>query len=124
MPARCGHGRSPRLVGLLMRLMIKNAEVDGRRVDVRVEGGRVEAMGERLRLSPDEDVISADGGALLPGLHDHHLHLHAMAARLTSVDCRPADIVDLDTFVHSLRTAARQREPAAGIRVIGYHEEI
>ena len=61
-------------------LLIRAAEVEGVRVDVRVAGGRVVALGAGLAGRPGEVVIEAAGGALLPGLHDHHLHLLAWAA--------------------------------------------
>ena len=54
-----------------------------RLVDVRCADGRV----TDVALGPSADVtVDADGGALLPGLHDHHLHLFALAAARTSVD--------------------------------------
>lgn len=51
-------------------------------------------------------VVDGGGGALLPGLHDHHLHLLAMAARATSVDCGPPGVVDRAGLGRRLRTAA------------------
>lgn len=52
-------------------------------VDVLLEDGRVAAIGSRLSRT-DEDV-DCHGGALLPGLHDHHIHLLATAALGRSV---------------------------------------
>ncbi|HEY6869395.1 MAG TPA: amidohydrolase family protein [Novosphingobium sp.] len=51
-------------------------------------------MAPRLPRAADE--IDGQGGTLLPGLHDHHLHLLALAARVQSVELRglldPAEI--------------------------------
>ena len=58
--------------------------LEGARADVRIEQGRVTEIGVLTR-SPGEET--ADGGTLLPGLVDEHLHLHALAAAASSVDC-------------------------------------
>ena len=42
----------------------------------------ISAIATGLRPRPGEQVIEADGAALLPGLHDHHLHLASLAAAL------------------------------------------
>lgn len=64
--------------------LLRDVEVDGRRTDVRLTDGRVSEIGT---LTPaDEEVVVGGGGALLPGLHDHHLHLLALAARDSSID--------------------------------------
>jgi predicted amidohydrolase YtcJ len=60
-------------------------EVDGQLVDVRLEGERVHEVGRLLRHG-DERVVEGHGCALLPGLHDHHLHLLALAAVQSSID--------------------------------------
>lgn len=66
-----------------MSLVLRDVEVDGDRVDVRLEAGRIAEIGHRLDA---EEVVHGQGGALLPGLHDHHLHLFALAAARASVD--------------------------------------
>lgn len=67
-------------------MLIRNAELDGQRVDVRLAGPAIAAIGRLDRLA-GEAVLEAGGGALLPGLADHHLHLWALAASAASVDC-------------------------------------
>ena len=62
------------------RTIISDAEVDGRRVSVVIEGTAIVEVVEG-RVPAGEDLIDAAGGALIPGLHDHHVHLLAMAAR-------------------------------------------
>jgi predicted amidohydrolase YtcJ len=91
-------------------ILLREAEVEGRVVDVLVEDGRIREVAPGL-TGPD-DVLDCGGGALLPGLHDHHLHLLAMGAALRSLDVTG---VELDTAV--------QRAPGDGwLRVVGYHE--
>ena len=70
-------------------LLITGCEIDGvPGLDVRVRNGIVAEIDPNL--APDgDDVLAAAGGALLPGLHDHHLHVLAMAAALDSVPCGP-----------------------------------
>ena len=88
---------------MIMRTVITNAEVEGRLVSVVIEDGFVVAVGENS-YSEAPDVIDANGGALLPGLHDHHVHLLAMAARRKGVDLDVLD--DAASVDHALKTAA------------------
>jgi len=103
-------------------VLITRAEVEGRApLDVRLEGGRIAAMGRDLAPAPGEERLDAAGGALLPGLHDHHLHLFALAAADASVRCGPPVVCDRAALVRALRAA----RPLAGwIRGIGYHEAV
>ncbi len=103
-------------------MLIAGAEVYGLHpADVRVEGGRISEIG-RLQRRPGERVLDARGGALLPGLHDHHFHLRSFAASLESVRCGPSDVTDADALVAALH---RARSPEGGwIRGIGYHESV
>ena len=56
-------------------MMIRDASIwQGGRWDLRIEDGRIAEIGH-LVARPDEMLIDAQGAALLPGLHDHHLHL-------------------------------------------------
>ncbi|MEV7038329.1 hypothetical protein [Amycolatopsis sp. NPDC051061] len=65
-------------------MLMTRAEVDGRLVDVRVGGEAVTELGG-FSSRQGETVLDAEGGALLPGLHDHHVHLLSMAAAAESV---------------------------------------
>ncbi|MBL6709389.1 MAG: amidohydrolase family protein [Pseudomonadales bacterium] len=67
-------------------MLIKNARIDGQAVDLRIDH-TVQAMALHLEVAPNETVLDARGGELLPGLHDHHIHLFAAAAAHDSVDC-------------------------------------
>ena len=66
-------------------MLILGASVNGQRLDVRCS--EVIAEVGTLAPLPGEAVVDLAGAALLPGLHDHHIHLRAMAARRNSLDC-------------------------------------
>ena len=101
-------------------LLIRNAEVEGAPgLDVRCRGDRIVEVGARLSEA-GERVLDAAGGALLPGLHDHHLHFFALAAALRSVRCGPPEVRDAAALEAALRDA-----PGTGwIRGVGYHESV
>ena len=102
-------------------MLIANAEIDGKRTaDVRIEDGKIAAIGA-LAPRPAERVLNANGGALLPGLNDHHLHLLSFAASLNSVTCGPPAVTSEAMLIEALRA----RRPLDGwIRGIGYHERV
>jgi predicted amidohydrolase YtcJ len=102
-------------------LLIRDAEVEGVRTDVRTAAGRIQAMGSGLAPGPGDSIVEAAGGALLPGLHDHHLHLLAWAAASSSAPCGPPEVRDEHALAASLRRAA-----ASGgfVRGVGYHESV
>lgn len=106
-------------------MLIRSAELLGRGVfDVRVERGRVTGIGKRLAMRSDELRIEAAGGLLLPGLHDHHIHLRAFAAALRSVSCGPPQVRDADALRLALRAAAQDSESKAWIRGVAYHDSV
>jgi predicted amidohydrolase YtcJ len=100
-------------------MLIRNAEIWGSGLsDVRIEDGRIAALGALPPL-PGEQVFDAQGGALLPGLHDHHIHLAGLAARAASVWCGPPDVATAEELASLLQ------QPGNGwLRGIGYHESI
>lgn len=103
------------------RLLIANAEVDGvGGVDVRCRDGRIAEVAPNLHPATGEARLDAEGGALLPGLHDHHIHLLALAAASRSVLCGPPAVVDLA----ALRDALRRAPGDGWIRGVGYHESV
>lgn len=69
------------------RTVLRDVEVEGVRVDVELTGEWITAMGAGLHPVGGAEEIDGYGGALLPGLHDHHLHVLALAAARSSVDC-------------------------------------
>lgn len=105
-------------------LLLTGCEIDGvDGLDVRVRDGVVAEVAPRL-LADGDDVLAAAGGALLPGLHDHHLHLMAMAAALGSTPCGPPAVEDLDALAAALRGASRAAPAGAWLRGVGYHESV
>ena len=100
-------------------LLIRRAELlDGRLADVLVRGGVIAAVGAGLAVDA-ATVIDAGGALLLPGLHDHHIHLAATAASLASIRCGPPEVRDAAAL------AAALGGPGTGwLRGIGYHESV
>jgi len=100
-------------------MLIANAEIwQGPTTDIRISDGRIAGMG-RLQPATGERVIDAAGGALLPGLHDHHIHLAATAAARESVACGPPEVTDADALADALA-----RKGDGWLRGIGYHESV
>ncbi len=95
-------------------MLILNSEMG----DVRIVDGRIAEIG-RLVANINETVIDADGGALLPGLHDHHIHLCALAAQQASVPCGPPLVRDIDGLAAALSISG-----TGWIRGVGYHESV
>jgi predicted amidohydrolase YtcJ len=103
-----------------MTLTLLNGQVDGRNTHIHVRGRQIVAMGPALE--PRGTVIDLAGGAVLPGLHDHHVHLNAMAAQARSVDVGPDAMPSLDHLARALRQAAEHVGPGGWVRAVGYHE--
>jgi predicted amidohydrolase YtcJ len=100
-------------------MLIRNAEVWRRGMaDVRISGETISEIGSLLPM-PDEAIVDARGGALLPGLHDHHIHMAASAVRVQSIVCGPPEINTADEL------ASRLSIPGLGwLRGILYHESV
>ncbi|MEU1520226.1 amidohydrolase family protein [Streptomyces sp. NPDC005811] len=103
-------------------LLIRNAEIDGRRCSVRIRGGLVEDLDPVLVRAPGEEEIDAADGALLPGLTDHHLHLFALAAASHSVRCGHPDVRDRAALRAALHRATPDRY--GWVRGVGYDERV
>ncbi|GAA4232772.1 putative amidohydrolase YtcJ [Streptosporangium album] len=104
-------------------LLLRDVELDGRiRADVRVVGNRITEVGAALVRRPGEQEHACRGGALLPGLCDHHVHLHALAATGRSVNCGPPEVTDRDGLAEAL--AAATPDEHGWIRGVGYIETV
>lgn len=102
-------------------LILRNVEVDGHAgLDVRLEGGRIAQIGPRLAGAGDE--MDGQGGALIPGLCDHHIHILGLAAQAASVTLEGVE--GAGAFAARIAEALAERTPGAWIRVLGYHETI
>ena len=103
-------------------MLIRNAEIaGGPPCDVRLVRDRIAEIGSDLPARPGERVRDAGGGALLPGLHDHHLHLFALAAAQASIRCGPPEVRDAAELARALAGAGGTRE---WLRAVGYHESV
>lgn len=97
-----------------MTLTIRNARPwGGPPVDLEIADGRIAAIGPRLRSA--QNNYDAGGAVLLPGLHDHHLHLLATAARRESVSL--AGLETADAVAAALAAAS-----GAHLRAVDYDE--
>ena len=57
-----------------MGLAVTDATLDGTRVGVRCENGRISAIGPGVRPAPGDDVLAAGGQAIVPGFVNAHTH--------------------------------------------------
>ena len=102
--------------------MIQRATtLDGVIVDVRV-GVRIDDVADTLAPRPGEDVFDAAGGTVLPGLHDHHVHLNSAAVAETSIRVGPPQIRDRAGLATALACAEAGED--GWIRAVGYHDSV
>lgn len=97
---------------LLRRVTLPNGDL----VDVRCADGRVESITAPGSAPPADEIIDGEEGYVLPGLTDHHVHLLAWAAAITSVDVSGGP----ENLARTL--AAAQPDPSGWIRGVGYHD--
>lgn len=101
--------------------LVRDVELDGELVDLRITGATITEVGRALLPVVGSLVIEGRGGAVIPGLNDHHLHLLAAAATLDSVDVGP-EVVGTAADLHRvLRDADRSVGDSRWIRAVGYH---
>jgi predicted amidohydrolase YtcJ len=103
-------------------MLIQRATLlDGRVVDIRA-GSQIDEVADHLIPEPGEQVLDAGLGTVIPGLHDHHVHLYSAAAALASVRVGPPDVGSRDGLARALATA----EPGGDgwVRAVGYHESV
>lgn len=107
-------------------MLIRTAEIDQNVIaDVRIEGAQVVAVGNGFEPEPNELVLDASGKRLLPGLHDHHIHLLSLAASLDSVPCGPPNVCSAQDLMRRLRAgAADSTDDQDWVRGVGYHESV
>ncbi|MDG2072719.1 MAG: amidohydrolase family protein [Pseudomonadales bacterium] len=103
-------------------LLITNAALllsSGRPTNIAVSGGYITAIGQ-IAATGAERVIDAKGGLLIPGLHDHHVHLISYAASLESVRCGPPEVLSEQALIQTLNNQPGKH----WLRGIGYHESV
>lgn len=101
--------------------MIANCTLDDiPGLDIRIRNGLIHEIGHRLDRGNDH-VLDADGNNVIPGLCDHHIHLHALAARRASVECGPP-------HVHNPVELGAALNASSGtdgwVRGVGYFESV
>jgi predicted amidohydrolase YtcJ len=103
-------------------VLVKSADVFGDIMDVRFDG-HIIALHEpgaedQPQSSSELEVIEANGRALLPSLHDHHIHLRGLAAVRASLDVGPHEVSSVDALLKLI-----DQQPGEGwLRCTGYHE--
>ncbi|OBK32372.1 amidohydrolase [Mycobacterium sp. 1245111.1] len=103
-------------------MLIQNAvTLDGTAVDLRMSD-RIDDVAATLTPRPGEDVLDAAGGTVLPGLHDHHVHLYSAAAAATSPRVGPPQVRDRAGLAAAL--AAAEPGDDGWIRAVGYHDSV
>lgn len=105
-------------------LLFRDVDVDGGRTDVLVRGATVAAISAGMSTDTGCETIDGRGGALLPGLWDHHIHLLALAAARDSIPVGPPQVADGAGFETALRTAVSSRPAGRWIRAVGHHESV
>jgi len=94
--------------------------LDGTKTDIRADE-RIVEVGD-LAPNKGEQMLDAAGGTVIPGLHDHHVHLRSAAAALTSARVGPAEVRGRDDLARALADAAVGSD--GWIRAVGYHEAV
>ncbi|MBX7431729.1 amidohydrolase family protein [Mycobacterium sp. Y57] len=103
-------------------MLIRRAVLlDGTPTDIRVDE-RIVEVGDGLAPRVGESEYDAAGGTVLPGLHDHHLHVRAAAAALQSVRVGPDEVAGRAQLARVLAGAAVGED--GWIRAVGYHESV
>lgn len=106
-------------------MLIRQARVPGfGMVDVRISGPTITECAPELDRRRGEGELPANGGWLLPGLHDHHIHLRSLASALRSVHVGPPNVRDRHQLATALAEADRMLAPGQWIRAVGYHESV
>jgi predicted amidohydrolase YtcJ len=101
-------------------MLIRRAELNGALCDLSIAHGRIARIAKRLARRTGEPVLDAGGGAVLPGLNDHHLHLAAAAAARDSLPCGPPEVEDAAQLAARLVAAVGP----GWLRGIGYHDSV
>lgn len=106
-------------------LLLEDVELGGRGgMSVLVRDARIVDVGlcdeVRARVGPPDEIVAGAGGALVPGLHDHHVHLFALASRATSLWCGPPEVTGPGGLAEHLRQ--RCRGGNGWVRAVGWDD--
>ena len=111
----------PQAITRFRSLRVDNAEVGGTGpLSIRCRDGRIVEIGPALPESADDALLDASGGAVIPSLNDHHIHLFALAAVSRSIRCGPPEV----RTKRQLQSALHEAPGDGWIRGVGYHESV
>jgi len=103
-------------------ILIRNVEVGAMKgLDILVRDGVIVEIGDITHIPVEQ--LDGHGGALLPGLHDHHIHLLALASERSSIHVGPDSTPGAAAFAEKLRAASRAA-PGKFLRATQYHESV
>ncbi|TPG25499.1 amidohydrolase family protein [Mycolicibacterium hodleri] len=103
-------------------MLIQRARLlDDTVVDIRTDHHIVE-VAQDLAPARGESLFDASERTVIPGLHDHHVHMHSAAAAMTSVSIGPREARDRNGLRTALATAHVGDD--GWIRAVGYHEAV
>ena len=103
-------------------MLIQRASLlDDTQVDLRV-GQQIVEVADHLTPQPREEVVDAGRRTVIPGLHDHHVHLRSAAAARDSVWVGPPTVRTRAAMVDALAGAKPGSD--GWIRAIGYHDSV
>ncbi len=107
---------------------VDDVEIEGRAgMSVSVRGGVIREVGPNDTVGGRADsTVQVEGGgaALIPGLHDHHIHLFASGARAGSVWCGPPAVTRAADLSDRLREAAHAEGGAGWLRAVGWDDTV
>src|SRR5208337_3922977 len=103
-------------------MLIQRATLlDGTITNIRV-GAQIDEVGDGLVARRGEGVLYAGGGTVLPGLHDHHVHVRSAASALDSFFVGTPGVSTKVQLTQLLSNATPG--PDGWIRAVGYHESV
>ena len=97
---------------------ISGALVDGEQREIRCQSGRITHVARHV--PPADQHFDFGGCEVIPGLHDHHIHLRALAAADQSIRLGPLDVAN----ERGARTALQEATGTGWLRAINYHESV
>ncbi|WP_026941990.1 amidohydrolase family protein [Hellea balneolensis] len=97
-------------------MIVRNCEIEGRITDIKIAKGRISQIGGNIK---GERYFDAKGGALIPGLHDHHIHLNAAAAAMNCVRCGPPEVTSESELIRVLNMKGE-----GWLRGVGYYHSV
>ena len=112
-------------------MLLKNASgiswaesLSNQLLDIRIEEGVIVEVGTELLRRNGESVFDLEGARVAPGLHDHHLHLRALAAVESSVVVGPPEVQTPAEFAHRLRSTSAHLVDGEWLRGVAYHQSV